>query len=176
MTVMVPASPLSRIYNLADLSDAGDEVVIAADADQRARLGRWAGLEAVEAFEARVILHRRAANRFDYDAALSADILQSCVVSLEPVRSHLALDISRELHLARIPASARIAEQDLTSPDEGPEEIEDSRYDLVGPLLEDFALAIDPYPRAPGVVFEAPSGRDFAESPFAVLKPLKTGK
>src|SRR4051794_13870152 len=101
MTAMVLPPPLSRIYNLADLSDAGDEIVIAADADQRARLAKWAGLEAVEGFEARVILHRRAANRFDYEAILSADIRQSCVVSLEPVRSHLALNISRQLHLVR---------------------------------------------------------------------------
>ncbi|HSC19195.1 MAG TPA: hypothetical protein VLC74_09790 [Rhizomicrobium sp.] len=169
---MIPP-PFSRIYDLADLSDAGDEVVIMPDAEQRARLAEWAGVDAVDSFEARVTLRRCAASRFDYAAALAADIVQSCVVSLQPVRSHLKLDVSRALHLSKFPASAKIAPHELApASDENPEEIENSHYDLVAPLLEEFALAIDPYPRAPGVVFEAPSDGDATENPFAVLKGL----
>ena len=42
------------------------------------------------------------------------------------------------------------------------------------PLLEEFVLAIDPYPRAPGVEFAAPvDAEPRPESPFAVLKALK---
>ena len=170
---MIPP-PFSRTYDLADLSDAGDEVVIAPDADQRARLAEWAGVDAVDSFEARVTLRRRSADRFDYDAVLSADLVQSCVVSLQPVRSHLTLDVSRALHLFKFPASAKIAQHELApASDEGPEEIKDRQYDLAAPLLEEFALAIDPYPRAPGVVFEASTDGDATESPFAVLKGLK---
>ena len=40
--------------------------------------------------------------------------------------------------------------------DDVPEEIDSTRYDLVAPLLEEFSLAIDPYPRAPGVAFDVP--------------------
>jgi hypothetical protein len=170
---MIPP-PFSRTYDLADLSDAGDEVVIALDAEQRARLAEWAGVDAVDTFEARVSLRRRSAGRFDYDAALAAEIVQTCVVSLQPVRSHLTLDVSRALHLSKFPASAKIAPHELApASDEGPEEIEDSHYDLAAPLLEEFALAIDPYPRASGVAFEAPADKDATESPFAVLKGLK---
>jgi len=60
--------------------------------------------------------------------------------------------------------------------DEGPEEIESLHYDLAGPLLEEFVLALEPYPRRPGVAFEAPGdGSEPPESPFAVLKGLKSG-
>jgi len=171
--LMIPP-PFFRVYDLADLSDAGDEVVIAPDAEQRARLAQWAGVDAVDSFEARVTLHRRSASRFNYDAALSADIVQSCVVSLQPVRSHLTLDVSRALHLSKFPASAKIAPHELApASDEGLEEIEDSHYDLAAPLLEEFVLAIDPYPRAAGVVFEAPTDGDGTESPFAMLKGLQ---
>ena len=48
------------------------------------------------------------------------------------------------------------------------------RYDLAVPVLEELVLAIDPYPRASGVAFEAP--QDDADSPvhpFAALKQLK---
>jgi hypothetical protein len=168
---MIPP-PLSRIYDLSRLSDAGDEIVIAANPEQRARLAEWAGVESIGSFEARVTLRRLSASRFDYEAALSADIVQSCVVSLEPVPAHVAVDIARELHLAKFPASAKIAQHEVAPSDEGPEELEDSHYDLAAPLLEDFALALDPYPRAPGVVFEAPPDKDPPESPFAALKPL----
>jgi hypothetical protein len=95
------------------------------------------------------------------------------VVSLEPVRSHLALEVSRELHLSRFTRTGNSGRHESAYPENGLEEIEDSRYDLFAPLLEDFALAIDPYPRAPGVVFEAPRDLEAPESPFAALKPLK---
>ena len=49
-----------------------------------------------------------------------------------------------------------------------------ARYDLAAPLLEEFLLALDPYPRAPGVVFESPeTGEVPPPNPFAVLKALK---
>ncbi len=58
--------------------------------------------------------------------------------------------------------------------DEGPEEIDSLTYDLAAPLLEEFVLALDPYPRAPGVEFAAPpEPEEPKESPFAVLKSLK---
>jgi len=58
--------------------------------------------------------------------------------------------------------------------DEAPEEIESLDYDLAGPLLEELSLAIDPYPRAPGVTFESPADETrSAEGPFAALKSLK---
>ncbi len=61
-------------------------------------------------------------------------------------------------------------------PEEGPEEIESLHYDLAAPALEDYVLALEPYPRCPGVAFTAPEGAAGApESPFAVLKDLKSG-
>ena len=49
-----------------------------------------------------------------------------------------------------------------------------SLVDVVAPVLEELSLMLDPYPRAPGVTFEAP-GDDVKErdSPFAVLAKLK---
>jgi len=166
--------PLSSIYDLSDLSGAGADIRVAATPQQRVRLAEWAGVDEVNKFEAQVTLRRRSTNRFAYDATLSADIVQSCVVTLEPVRSHLALDVCRTLHLLKFPASARLAPEELPSGGEdGPEEIRDARYDLAGPLLEEFALAIDPYPRCRGVAFEPPPDQDAAEGPFGVLKSLK---
>jgi len=172
----IPA-PISRIYDLADLSEAGYEARIVPDAKDRAKLAEWLEVEAVDAFEGIVELRRHGHNRFSYDADLEADVVQSCVVTLEPVTSHISRKFHRELHL--IPNVHRFADKGGAvtldaADDDAPEEIARSRYDLAGPLLEEFVLAIDPYPRAPGVAFEGPAAEpDKPESPFAVLKQLK---
>jgi hypothetical protein len=138
-------------------------------------LAKWAGVDEVSTFAAKVTLNRPAPNRFLYRAALGADIMQNCVVTLEPVHSHLSLDISRSLHLSKAPRRAETYRVELSpEPDGVPDEIESPHYDLAGPLLEEFALAIDPYPRADGVVFELPpSEKDQPENPFKILKSLK---
>lgn len=166
--------PLSVIYNLSDLSDGGAELTIDSTAEQRARIAEWAEVQSVNRFVACITLKRRSATRFEYQAELAADLVQTCVVTLEPVPAHLALEIERSLHLLRMARGASAGPLELPpASDEGPEEIEDTHYDLAAPLLEEFSLALDPYPRAPGVVFETPEEGDVPESPFAVLKSLK---
>jgi len=170
--------PVERFYDLNRLSEAGYETTIALGPDERTELADWAAVVGVDRFEARIALRRLSSARFAYSAHLEADITQSCIVTLEPVSSHIALDITRNLHLVpqlkkMIDLSGELAP--ASGDDEVPEEIDKSRYDLAAPLLEEFSLAIDPYPRAPGVAFDAPgkenSGR---ESPFSVLKALKS--
>jgi len=58
--------------------------------------------------------------------------------------------------------------------EDGPEEISSLHLDLAVPVLEEFALSLDPYPRRPGVEF-TPKTEDSGppDSPFAVLKTLK---
>lgn len=174
---MSDAPPIERIYELGKLSEAGDEVLIKASGDDLTRLAQWADLLGVERFEGAVSLRKISPTRFAYDAVLTVDIVQACVVTLDPVRSHIAHSFARELHytppLKRhedIAGELMLAAGD----DDVPDEITSTRYDLAGPLLEEFVLAIDPYPRAPGVAFEAPADAVAKpESPFAVLKKLK---
>ena len=60
--------------------------------------------------------------------------------------------------------------------DEAPEDITSLHYDLAGPLLEEFVLEIEPYPRAEGVAYVPPDDPgDKPENPFAALKGLKSG-
>jgi hypothetical protein len=101
------------------------------------------------------------------------------VVTLEPVRAHLEGAFSRDLHLTRVSRHA-VPEIEALAPgageDDAPEEITSTNYDVAGPLLEEFSLMIDPYPRAPGAAFESAEGAgEQPDNPFAVLKSLKTG-
>ncbi len=179
----LPEPPLQRLYDLGDLSDAGDEVVIKARPEDLPGLADWFDVRSVERFEAVVTLTRQSADRFLYEAVLDADLTQSCVVSLEPVPSHHHREFVRVLHLRARRGRHRAPEPEAggiltiaAGDDEVPEELDSPRYDLAGPLLEELLLGIDPYPRAEGVELEIPAEhRAEKESPFAALRRLKEG-
>jgi uncharacterized metal-binding protein YceD (DUF177 family) len=177
---MTDSLPLSHSYNLARLGNAGDTVRFAADADQRAQIASWSGVLSLEKFEVVVEISKLGLSRFSLAFHLQADVAQSCVVTLEPVPAHLDHRFTRELHFAG-PSRHKPAQTE-SSPDlvldsgaeDGPEEIESLHYDLAAPVLEEYVLSLEPYPRCPGVEF-APESEpgDAKESPFAVLKTLK---
>ena len=176
---MTEGLPLAQDYNLARLGNAGDEVRIAADAQQRAAIARWSGVVSVERLEVRIEIRKISASRFGLTFHLAADVTQSCVVTLEPVKGHMARSFERELHFVggSIRHKAPESEPELvldSDPEEGPEEIQSLHYDLAVPVLEEYALSLEPYPRYPGVEFAAKTDpEDRPESPFAVLKGLK---
>jgi uncharacterized metal-binding protein YceD (DUF177 family) len=169
--------PFSHDYDLGDLGRGGAEIAVVAKGEDLAHIAHWAGVNAVERFAATVALKRQSATRFTLDADLAADVVQECVVTLEPVKSRIERHVHRELHLSEhvrpkpnetVPLGAGAGD------DEVPEEIESLDYDLAAPLLEEFALGIDPYPRAAGAEFAAPREPEARpENPFAVLKSLK---
>jgi hypothetical protein len=179
---MTQGLPLTHSYNLARLGNTGDEVRFAADTAARAQIAGWAGILSVEKFEVRVELKKLAPNRFGLTFDVLTDVTQNCVVTLDPVPSHMERSFSRELvfvgaqrHKPALNPSPAESETVLDSAEEeGPDEIESLHIDLAAPVLEEFALSLDPYPRAPGVEFAAKSpASDRPESPFAVLKGLK---
>lgn len=170
-------APLERVYNLGRLGKAGAEVDVTANASELVQLARWAAVRSMPSFAARVALKRVSPSHYTYLGEFQADVVQDCVVTLEPVRSLLKRQIRRELHLAGSPRTTAVDDvvvEALPDDDEIREEITSLRYDLAGPLLEELALAIDPYPRAPGAAFVVPAKPiTTMESPFAVLKNLK---
>ena len=90
-------------------------------------------------------------------ARVEADIVQACVVTLEPVEAHID-EPSRRSSCRRTPSSAAQGFDDggeILLDAEGPDSPETFSGDTidVGALAEEFfGLAIDPYPRKPGVV------------------------
>jgi hypothetical protein len=167
------AAPIRHFFDLGDLSQAGSRIAVVAGGDDLARLAHWAGVDLVRVFRAQVELRRLSRTQFSFDAELESDIVQSCVVTLDPVATHITKQITRELHFSPRPR-AEGGELTLSAGDEDvPEEIASLDYDLAGPLLEEFVLAIDPYPRKEGVRFEPPAQEaEPPQSPFAALKRL----
>jgi uncharacterized metal-binding protein YceD (DUF177 family) len=174
---MTDRMPMTRMFDLGDLSDAGYATTVTASPSELDRLAEWEDVEEVSLFQGEVTLKRQSQTRFLYAARLTVELTQSCVVTLDPVRSHISREFTRQLHYtpARHPGKGGAITLGAAE-DEAPEEIDSLKFDLAGPLLEEFSLAIDPYPRAPGVTFNPPEEQlDASENPFAVLKGLKRG-
>ena len=129
----------------------------------------------VEEFLGRVQLKKLSSDRFELAFDLKADLVQACVVSLAEVPAHIEKHFLRELYFNPALRRAEL-EAEIPLDDDLPEEIDSLHYDLAGPLIEEFILSLEPYPRAPGVEFHAPGeGGPAPENPFAVLKGLKSG-
>lgn len=106
---------------------------------------------------------------------LQADVVQRCVVSLEPVKEHINEPLNTELRPTdMLPEGVQDVEEMsiLETPDFAP--IEDDVIDLGLIVLEHFSTSINPYPRAPGVELDVKdAGADGPVNPFAVLEKLK---
>jgi len=164
--------PLRRMFDLGELSRAERDVVVSVTGEDLKVLARWAEVDDVVGFGAKIALRRESPTKFIYRADLEADIVQACVVTLEPLSSHISRPIERELLFS--PLRRGEEAKPVEAEDGVPEEIHDLHYDLAAPLLEEFSLAIVPYPRKEGVAF---AGTDDPESrpksPFEALKILK---
>ncbi|MCX2723292.1 YceD family protein [Roseibium salinum] len=179
--------PYSFKVNAASVVDKDHKMVVEPDAAGLKAIAGTYDLDAISDLKAdfRLKPYRKAGLRVV--GTITADITQTCVVSLEPFDSRLRLDVDRtfEPHSSR-PAKTRDLnadgeiEIDLETLDP-PDVIIDGVLDLGAVICEEIALSLDPFPRKPGVEFKAGEVDDSLEedkseekpSPFAVLEALK---
>ncbi len=169
-------SPYTSTFDLARLSERGVELSLSPDAAERARLAAWLGALELPRFAATVRLARMPDDTYTYDAEFTAEIVQACVVTLEPVRSAHTGSVARHYRIAPKPSrrGKPPVEIDVGADEEAPEVLSSPLLDVAAPALEELSLMLDPYPRAPGVTFEPPKeDPQPTESPFAVLAKLK---
>jgi uncharacterized metal-binding protein YceD (DUF177 family) len=167
---------------LASVSDNGEGFRIDASDEERRALARRFDLVDLPSFHAEGVVtvtgHGRKAR---LEGRLRAEVVQSCVVTLEPVPA--MVEDTFELHYAVDPGTPPGVLVDLEA-DDPPEPIIGGAIDVGEAVAEALGLALDPYPRAPGA--ELPLGVGAAdtsvappaeaenrrESPFAALKGL----
>ncbi len=171
-----------------DRMEAVETLDIVAGGHERAALARRFGLDSLEALTASVTLARFAdARRVRLSANFSADVVQSCVVTLEPVPSRI--EDSFVLVYDEDAGGAAGAEiVVLLKGQISPEPLPGNVIDVGEAVAEHLALALDPYPRAPGGKLPAfgltPGGADagkenddtaaaVSESPFKELAKLR---
>jgi uncharacterized metal-binding protein YceD (DUF177 family) len=167
---------VSRLHNGERQFD-----IVASAAERKALAKRYRILE-VTRLEASLTLRRLSgANVVRLTGTVVADVVQACVVTLEPVPEHIEETFTMSF--------AEAVDVDATEIDVGfesedpPEALVDDIIDIGEAAAEHVALALDPFPRAPGAVFIPPdeetplpatdARRETRDNPFAALTAWK---
>lgn len=142
--------------------------------EQCARLASVLEIPEVRNLAVNYRLTASARDRYRLEGELAAVVVQSCVVSLEPVEARLRLPIDAEFRTdPEIAVTAGADETEvLALPDYEPTENGELAIGRV--VYETLAAGLDPYPRKAGAEFtwQDEAGRA-ATSPFAALARLK---
>jgi uncharacterized metal-binding protein YceD (DUF177 family) len=175
---VIPSSPRLAEANFRSdrMPVEGRPVALAATAEERAEIAAFLEVTEVPRLEVSLTaLPFRDGIRVS--GRLQAEVVQPCVVTFAPVRQEIDEPIDRIF----LPGGEKQAGPghaevfvDLEE-DDAPDYFEGHELDLSDLVLETLALAIDPYPRAPGASLDEvlPSEPDDSDSPFAGLKSLK---
>ena len=164
----------SRIIRADQLVDYDKEFQFEAEPTERDMLADRLSLQSLSRLEARVSARRIVGSQFvRVRVNFVADVLQSCVVTLDPVAAHI--DERFELEFA--PEDVKVANEEVVfgaNDDDPPEEMVGGQFDIGEAISEYLALSLDDYPRKSGVEFsdqiERADERALADSPFAVLR------
>jgi len=145
---------------------------IAANPSERDLLAKRFDLLSLDRLTAKLRLRRGHGGLIDVHGSFEAEVVQACVVTLDPVRQGLA----EEFEISFRPAAGDVpaVTVDLDH-DDSTEPMFDGRLDLGEIVTQQLAVALDPYPRSPsaperlgGAAGEGAAVQ--AEGPFSVLR------
>lgn len=160
---------------VAEIPEAGRRFDLAPDARTRANIANVAAVLALPRLKAEFELTRQGRDGVRVVGSVSATVEQNCVVTLEPMQSEVEEAIDLVFAPPR-PAPENAAANEPKVLGEDLEILRDGVVDLGAVATEFLILGIDPYPRKPGAVFEAPNTEEkAADRPFAALAALKKG-
>lgn len=157
------------------------EVRQEATAEERQAIAKSLSLAGLDRLTARYWIEPLSPGRHRVAGQIEADLVQSCVVTLDPVREALVEPFAVEFWPGdEIPDARPPGDAEALAP-EPPEPIEDGQLDVGRIVFECLAAAINPYPRAPGAELSLDATGDGAPSdlggnPFAALTRLKKGE
>ena len=139
---------------------------LAPDAETRAAIAKWLKILDLPRFEAELTLVP-ARTGWHLSGKLTGQAIQACGLTLEPIEEQVNDTFGMDFVEADEPSDA--SEVEVVLDEDSPDIVTDGRIDVSRHVLEHLSLALNPFPRKPGAVFEAPE--ETAEiSPFAVLK------
>jgi uncharacterized metal-binding protein YceD (DUF177 family) len=164
---------LSRMLDPASVGSGELAIDVTASAEERDAIAKDLGLLGLQRLHASLTARAGSGGMIMVDGELDAELTQACVVSLKPVVQTIAEPIRRRF----VPARRERPEPAIeigADADDPPEPYDSTGIDLGAAVLEQFVLAVDPYPRADDAELPAPLEDDAepGESPFSALKSL----
>jgi len=165
--------PWSHPVRRDEVPETGLHLDLVADEATRAAIAAVAGVRTLPHLAATFDLARQGAG-LKVTGEVVATVEQSCVVTLEPMTSEIREPLDLAFLLPGAGESLEAAADDIDpGAEDEPEMLVDGVVDLGVAATEFLLLAIDPYPRKPGAVFEPPKTADPGGHPFAALEALK---
>jgi hypothetical protein len=170
--------PFSRILDIRRIGAAGMRESISASPEERLAIVAAYGLLELTRFDADFFVRPWKRGGLEVEGVLRALVVQACVVSLDPVEQAIEQPFSLGFlppeALASDPKSVAEAEVIVQyDEDDPPDLLVGHTLDLGEIATEQFALALDPYPRAPGAALPETGEADGGDSPFAALSRLR---
>lgn len=144
------------------------------DSDTRAGIAKAIGVDELESLTAEVEIAPWL-DGAELKGRFTAAVTQTCGISLEPLHNRLEAEFTVRIVPAGSPnaPSATVHEVEVDPEADDPPDVLDGEVIDVGAyLVEHLALEVDPFPRKPDAIFEAPEF-DQSPSPFAALAVLK---
>lgn len=180
------AGPLERLFEIDQRRRKPIPVAIDATPVERAAIADALSIAAVDQLSLTGRIEPSGRSNWRFEGRLQAAAVQRCVVSLDPVPQAIDEPLIRhwspnaETDGASGLDDAAFIALDLEAEDDAPEPLEDA-VDIGAAAVEALALALEPYPRAPGAALEHAEARpagaepltDEAIRPFAGLAALK---
>lgn len=170
-------SPVPEFSRPVDLTKPVATMSIAAEPGERAALARRMGVLAIDTLRADLrleILPGPDSPRLRLSGRLQAALQQACVVTLEPVAATID-EAFTVIYAGGVEDSEEIA-IDPASDDAWDEPWPGDTLDVGEAVAQQLALAIDPYPRAPGAAAAAAAPAADPEPtrsrPFAALSSM----
>lgn len=163
---------------VAQIPETGLHRDIEADPTVRHAMAEMGGLREILSAQASLDVTPKSGGRFHVTGRVRARVGQTCVVTLEDIESDI--DEAIDLIFAppeQVPQMAALVDEAEQNDEETPdplEPIENGMIDLGKVASDALYLAVDPYPRKPGAVFEPMvEAVDPEDHPFAALRALK---
>lgn len=174
------SEPFSILLLVAKVPAGGKHVRIETDESQRRAITEALGIVDVEQLKAELEVRPMGAEAFSVRGALTASVVQTDVVTLEPVRQEVseAIDLSLVPAADDSPSKRRRPQQPDAADSDERDVYRGGRIDLGVIVFEHLALGLDPYPRSPDAEFSGHIEDDPAAAPsaFAALASLKRDK
>lgn len=168
-------SEFSRPVVAHDLPVGGRAFDIEARPDERTALAKRFAIVAVNRLRAEGVIRSQAGGqRIKLEGHLSAEVVQTCVITLEPVTAAIEVPLERLFGFEDVTedVGSGIGEVFLDLTDDLPAEpLTGDVVDIGAAAAEQLGLELDLYPRKPGARFEGVTGERPEEpvGPFARL-------
>jgi uncharacterized protein len=177
MNKMTPGAAFTRVVEVQADGALPRTIDIVATQNERTRIAEWLGIPEVKTLEAKVTLERWRVRGVRVTGSIYAQVVQSCVVTLEPVDETVGAEF--EWHfMPEAPAKPAKRDLELQVEELDVEVLESGKIDVGAIVAEELSLSLDPHPRKPEAILEAGAPgagapQEKRENPFAALASLK---